>query len=63
MERYDILVGVYWEVISHVIIGLKTVKGSKQLKLDPMIYEGIQKEKVAVGDVIYIESNSGAVKV
>ncbi|EPZ36199.1 RuvB-like 1 [Rozella allomycis CSF55] len=54
--------GGYGKTISHVIIGLKTVKGSKQLKLDPSIYEGIQKEKVAVGDVIYIEANSGAVK-
>uniref|UniRef100_A0A7S3G5M8 RuvB-like helicase n=1 Tax=Palpitomonas bilix TaxID=652834 RepID=A0A7S3G5M8_9EUKA len=52
----------YGKSISHVLIGLKTAKGSKQLKLDPSIYEGLQKEKVAVGDVIYIEANSGAVK-
>ena len=32
------------------------------MKLDPSIYENIQKEKVAVGDVIYIEATSGAVK-
>jgi RuvB-like protein 1 (pontin 52) len=38
------------------------LKGTKQLKLDPSIYESLQKEKVDVGDVIYIESNSGAVK-
>ncbi|KAJ0026369.1 hypothetical protein Pint_06975 [Pistacia integerrima] len=48
--------------ISHVIIGLKTVKGTKQLKLEPSIYDALIKEKVAVGDVIYIEANSGAVK-
>eukprot|EP01114_Cavostelium_apophysatum_P009682 TRINITY_DN2291_c0_g1_i2.p1 TRINITY_DN2291_c0_g1~~TRINITY_DN2291_c0_g1_i2.p1 ORF type:complete len:396 (-),score=132.85 TRINITY_DN2291_c0_g1_i2:60-1247(-) len=54
--------GSYGKAISHVIIGLKTVKGTKQLKLDPSIYESIQKEKVTVGDVIYIEANSGAVK-
>ena len=30
--------------------------------MDPSIYENIQKEKVAVGDVIYIEATSGAVK-
>merc|ERR1712224_181579 len=36
--------------------------GTKQLKLDPSIYEAIQKEKIAVGDVIYIEATSGAVK-
>merc|ERR1719473_1643496 len=36
--------------------------GTKQLKLDPSIYEALQKEKVTPGDVIYIEANSGAVK-
>jgi len=53
-----------WErkTVSHVIIGLKTTKGTKQLKLDPSIYEALQKEKVSKGDVIYIEANSGAVK-
>lgn len=53
----------YGKTISHVVIGLKTAKGTKQLKLDPSIYENIQKEKVEVGDVIYIEANNGAVKV
>jgi RuvB-like protein 1 (pontin 52) len=52
----------YGKTISHVIIGLKSVKGTKQLRLDPSIYEAIMKEKIVVGDVIYIE-NSGAVKV
>merc|ERR1711907_825713 len=36
-------------------------KGTKQLKLDPTIYESPQKAKVEVGDVIYIEANSGTV--
>ena len=54
--------GGYGKTISHVVIGLKTSKGTKQLKLDPSIYDSLQKEKVTVGDVIYIESNSGAVK-
>uniref|UniRef100_A0A2A4IVP2 RuvB-like helicase n=1 Tax=Heliothis virescens TaxID=7102 RepID=A0A2A4IVP2_HELVI len=54
--------GGYGKTVSHVIIGLKTAKGTKQLKLDPTIYESLQKEKVEVGDVIYIEANSGAVK-
>merc|ERR1719473_1530573 len=36
--------------------------GTKQLKLDPSIYDSLQKEKVSVGDVIYIEASSGAVK-
>ena len=54
--------GGYGKTVSHVIIGMKTAKGSKQLKLDPTIYESIQKEKVEVGDVIYIEANTGSVK-
>lgn len=53
----------YGKTISHVIVGLKTAKGTKQLRLDPSIYEAIQKERVVVGDVIYIEANTGAVKV
>ena len=54
--------GGYGKTISHVIIGLKTAKGTKQLKLDPSIYESLQRERVEVGDVIYIEANSGSVK-
>ncbi|EEB14517.1 conserved hypothetical protein [Pediculus humanus corporis] len=54
--------GGYGKTVSQVIIGLKTAKGTKQLKLDPSIYESLQKEKVETGDVIYIEANSGAVK-
>ncbi|XP_066156597.1 ruvB-like helicase 1 [Euwallacea fornicatus] len=54
--------GGYGKTVSHVIIGLRTAKGSKQLKLDPSIYEALQKEKVEVGDVIYVEATSGAVK-
>lgn len=53
----------YGKTISHVVVGLKTVKGTKQLRLDPSIYESIQKERVSIGDVIYIEANTGAVKV
>jgi len=53
--------GGYGKTVSHVIIGLKTTKGTKQLKLDPTIYESLQKSKVQVGDVIYIEANSGSV--
>ena len=53
----------YGKTVSHVIVGLKTVKGTKQLRLDPTIYEAILKEKIVVGDVVYIEANTGAVKV
>jgi RuvB-like protein 1 len=52
----------YGRSISHVILGLKTAKGSKTLKLDPTLYTALSQEHVTVGDVIYIEANSGAVK-
>jgi len=61
-EETENPLGGYGKTVSHVIIGLKTTKGTKQLKLDPSIYEALQKEKVTPGDVIYIEANSGAVK-
>ena len=44
-------------------LGSKPAKGMKQLRLDPIIYEAILKEKIIVGDVIYIEHQTGAVKV
>ena len=62
-EEAENPLGGYGKTISSVIIGLKTVRGTKNLKLDPSIYESIQKENVSVGDVIYIEANTGAVKV
>ncbi|KAJ3017358.1 UNVERIFIED_CONTAM: RuvB-like protein 1 [Siphonaria sp. JEL0065] len=61
-EETENPLGGYAKSVSHVVIGLKTVKGNKQLKLDPMIYESMQKEKVQVGDVIYIEASTGSVK-
>jgi RuvB-like protein 1 (pontin 52) len=54
--------GGFDKIVSSVIIVLKSSKGSKQLKLDPSIFENIKKEKISVGDVIYIEANSGNVK-
>lgn len=53
----------YGKTVSHVVICLKTAKGTQQLRLDPTIYEAILKEKITVGDVIYIEHQTGAVKV
>merc|ERR1711968_313222 len=61
-EEAENPLGGYGKTIANVVIGLKTTKGTKQLKLDPSIYEAIQKEKIQCGDVIYIEANSGAVK-
>ena len=61
-EEAENPLGGYGKTISHVIVGLKTAKGTKSLRLDPSIYESIQKERVSVGDVIYIEANTGSVK-
>ncbi|KAI5779262.1 TIP49 C-terminus-domain-containing protein [Geopyxis carbonaria] len=61
-EEAENPLGGYGKTISHVIVGLKSGKGTKKLRLDPSIYESIQKERVAIGDVIYIEANTGAVK-
>lgn len=46
-EESESVTGGYGKSISHVIIGLKTVKGTKQLKLDPTIYDALIKEKVS----------------
>ena len=54
--------GGYSKTISHIKIELATKNGKKMLKLDPTIYESLLKEKVEIGDVIYIEANSGSVK-
>ena len=62
-EEAENPLGGYGKTISSVIVGLKSAKGTKNLRLDPSIYESIQKEKVTIGDVIYIEANTGAVKV
>jgi RuvB-like protein 1 (pontin 52) len=60
-ERPDPNGGTGKKVIA-VMIGLKTAKGQKTLKLAPTIYENLQKEKAQVGDVIYIEASSGISK-
>ncbi len=47
-EETESVTGGYGKSISHVVIGLKTVKGTKQLKLDPTIYDALIKEKVYI---------------
>ncbi|KAK5046022.1 RuvB ATP-dependent DNA helicase pontin [Exophiala bonariae] len=61
-EEAENPLGGFGRTISHLVITLKSAKGTKKLRLDPSIYEAIQKERVAVGDVIYIEANTGACK-
>lgn len=45
--------------ISAVMLTLKTVKGMKTLRLAPQLHDALQKEKVRVGDVVFIEANTG----
>lgn len=54
--------GGYAKTVSAVVLTLKTAKGTKTLRLAPEIHRGLQKEKVRVGDVVFIQANSGAVK-
>ena len=48
-EETESTSGGYGKVISHVVVGLKSVKGTKQLKLDPAIYEALQQERFRLG--------------
>ncbi|KAF2718455.1 ATP-dependent DNA helicase pontin [Polychaeton citri CBS 116435] len=61
-EESENPLGSYGRTISHLLITLRSSRGTKKLRLDPSIYEAIQKERVRLGDVIYIEANTGAVK-
>ena len=61
-EEAENPLGGYGRTISHLLIGLKSAKGNKKLRLDPSIFEAMQKERVQVGDVVYIEANTGACK-
>lgn len=45
--------------ISAVMLTLKTVKGVKTLRLAPQLHDALQKENVRVGDVVFIEANTG----
>ncbi|KKY22185.1 putative aaa family atpase [Phaeomoniella chlamydospora] len=61
-EEAENPLGGFGRTISHLLITIKSQKGTKKLRLDPSIYEALQKERVTVGDVIYIEANTGACK-
>ena len=39
----------YGRAVSHVVLGLKTARGSKQLRLDPAIHEALLRERVSPG--------------
>ncbi|XP_053992830.1 uncharacterized protein LOC128883953 isoform X2 [Hylaeus volcanicus] len=54
--------GGYAKTVSAVVVTLKATKGSKTLRLSPEIHKSLQKEKVTVGDVVLIHSDSACVK-
>lgn len=53
--------GGYGKTVAQVQVTLKASKNQSTLKLDPSIYEQMQKLKVSVGDVVYIEVSSGSI--
>ena len=61
-HEIDNPLGGYGKTIAHVTLTLRATAGTRSLKLDPSVYEALQKERVQIGDVIFIEANSGAVK-
>ncbi|KAL9105680.1 MAG: hypothetical protein Q9227_009198 [Pyrenula ochraceoflavens] len=61
-EEAENPLGSYGRTISHLLITLKSNKGTKKLRLDPSMYEAVQRERVTVGDVVYIEAQTGACK-
>merc|ERR1719189_602254 len=44
--------------ISQISIGLKTAKNEKRIKVDPSIWEQVQKQKIRKGDVVYLEATA-----
>ncbi|KAK1348802.1 RuvB-like protein 1 [Hamiltosporidium tvaerminnensis] len=60
--EFEDLIKFYKKTIKEIIITLKTNKGSKKIKLSPSLYETIEKQRISLGDIVYIESNSGIIK-
>ncbi|XP_953307.1 RuvB-like DNA repair helicase, putative [Theileria annulata] len=61
-EEVENPTGGFAKCMNGVLVTLKTVKGSKTLRLAPQVHEQLVKEKVSIGDVIFIESGSGQVR-
>lgn len=61
-EQVTSAAGGQQRTITSVSLTLRSAKGTKTLRLEPSVYEGLMRAKVSVGDVVYVESNSGSVK-
>ncbi|KAL7712599.1 RuvB-like helicase [Entamoeba marina] len=55
-------IGGYGKTVCGVVVSLRTSKEAKQLRLDPGIYDKLQREHVGVGDIVSIDAKSGSVK-
>ncbi|KAH8582433.1 Ruv DNA-helicase-related [Cryptosporidium sp. chipmunk genotype I] len=54
--------GNFGKAVSAIVLTLKSAKGTKTLRLAPQLSDVFHKEKVKVGDIVYVESSSGIVK-
>ena len=48
--------------VQRVCLTLQTKKAEQELRLDGAVYQQLEQQNVRVGDVVYIEANSGLVK-
>ncbi|KAL7674102.1 hypothetical protein ACOME3_000382 [Neoechinorhynchus agilis] len=50
------------KTLSHVMVTMRSIRGTKELKLDPSIYEQMKRQRVQLGDIMQLEANCGRVK-
>ncbi|KAK6590476.1 Ruv DNA-helicase-related [Cryptosporidium xiaoi] len=62
MEETENPHGNFGKAVSAIVLTLKSAKGTKTLRLAPQLCEVFQKEKVKIGDIVYVESTSGIIK-
>ncbi|KAI5191358.1 RuvB-like protein 1 [Nematocida sp. AWRm77] len=60
-EREDPL-NNYRKTVSQIYVSLRSSKGSQRLTLNPHLSQEILKQKISVGDVVYIEADDGVIK-
>ncbi|KAI5186261.1 RuvB-like protein 1 [Nematocida homosporus] len=60
-EREDPL-NNYRKTVARIDLRLKSAKGSQLVSLDPISSQEIAKQRITVGDVVHVETASGAIK-
>lgn len=48
--------------VSHVLVTLRSARGSRTLKLDPAVHASLTAARAGVGDVVWIEAGAGTVR-